>query len=70
LLSTRPQKSKETISKRNHRYQKIQEEIKKKDDDDEQKFDGDPKGYDLYIKFVSNTPINFSFSSPTPWEKL
>ena len=31
----------------------MQEDIKKKDDDDDFKYDPDPKGYDLYLKFVS-----------------
>lgn len=34
-------------------YQQLQDEIKKKDDDDDFKTDIDPKGYDLYEKFVS-----------------
>ncbi len=35
-------------------YQQLQEDIKKRDDDDEFKYDTDPKGYDLYKKFLAD----------------
>ena len=34
-------------------YKALQDEIRKKDDDDDIKIDTDPRGYELYEKFVS-----------------
>lgn len=38
--------------KASEEYRQLQNELKKKDDDDEYRNDPDPKGYDLYEKFV------------------
>jgi N-alpha-acetyltransferase 15/16, NatA auxiliary subunit len=35
-------------------YQQLQEEIRKRDEDDDFKHDADPKGYDLYEKFLAD----------------
>jgi len=40
--------------KESKEYQKILEDIKKRDDDDDFKYDADPKGYELYEKFLAD----------------
>lgn len=40
--------------KESKEYQKILEDIKKRDDDDDFKHDVDPKGYELYEKFLAD----------------
>lgn len=39
--------------KNSKEYKTLQDEIRKRDDDDDFKHDNDPKGYELYEKFVS-----------------
>ena len=45
-------------------YKQLLEEIKKRDDDDEFRNDTDPRGYELYEKFVS---LTISLSDPFSW---
>ena len=40
--------------KESKEYKKLQEEIKKQDDDNDCKLDVDPKGYELYEKFLAD----------------
>ena len=40
--------------KQSKEYLKILEDIKKRDDDDDFKYDTDPKGYELYEKFLAD----------------
>ena len=40
--------------KQSKEYQKLQEDLKKKDEDDEYRNDSDPKGFELYEKTVSS----------------
>lgn len=50
-------------------YKHLLDELKKKDDDDEYRNDSDPKGYDLYEKFVSQSLCNTFFIAARPYHK-
>lgn len=43
-------------------YKQVQDEIRKKDEDDDFKNDPDPRGYDLYESFVSDLTCSYLFS--------